>query len=72
MGEASEAVLDPKMVSPAVSRAISHFQNRLHAVSTGAAAAPAGAVRPKVGDAPNPFLGLPRDEFRALAKPGGW
>lgn len=66
--EAAEAALDPKVVSPAVSRAMSHFQNRLYAVSTGAAAAQAGAVRPKVADAPNPFLGLPRGEFRAVAR----
>ena len=33
ISEAAEAALDPRVVSPAVSRAISHFQNRLHAVT---------------------------------------
>ena len=37
--EAAEAALDPSVVSPAVSRAISHFQNRLHAVTVGVHAA---------------------------------
>lgn len=63
--EAAEAAIDPSAVSPAVSRAMSHFQNRLHAMTT-------GAVQPKdmpanVPDAPNPFIGLPRTEFRAVA-----
>ena len=63
--EAAEAAVDPSVVSPAVSRAISHFQNRLHAVTTGAAQAV--NVRTNVSDAPNPFIGLPRSEFRAFA-----
>lgn len=63
--EAAEAAIDPSKVSPAVSRAMSHFQNRLHAVTT-------GAFRPvnmttNVSDAPNPFIVLPRSEFRAFA-----
>jgi hypothetical protein len=66
--EVAEAAIDPKVVSPAVSRAMSHFQNRLHAVTTGAGAAQAKAARAKVADAPNPFLGLPRSDFRALAE----
>jgi hypothetical protein len=66
--EAAEAALDPKLVSPSVSRAMSHFQNRRYAVSTGPATDQAEAIRPTVADAPNPFLGLPRDEFRAVAK----
>lgn len=63
--EAAEAAIDPSVVSPAVSRAMSHFQNRLHAVTTGAAEAV--NVATNVSDAPNPFIGLPRSEFRAFA-----
>jgi hypothetical protein len=63
--EAAEAAIDPSVVSPAVSRSVSHFQNRLHAMTTGAA--PAASARTNVADAPNPFLGLPRSEFRAFA-----
>ncbi len=68
--EAAEAAIDPSLVTPAVSRAMSHFQNRLHAVAAGASAgaAQAGIARAKIADAPNPFLGLPRSEFRALAE----
>jgi hypothetical protein len=65
--EAAEAASDPRVVSPAVSRAMSHFQNRLHAVSTSAGADPVETGPPKGMDAPNPFVGLPRSEFRALA-----
>jgi hypothetical protein len=64
--EAAEAALDPNVVSPAVSRAISHFQNRLHAATVGARAPetkPAASA-----DAANPFSALPRQEFRALAE----
>jgi hypothetical protein len=63
--DAAEAAIDPSVVSPAVSRAMSHFQNRLHAVMTGASQAT--SARAAVADAPNPFLVLPRSEFRGLA-----
>ena len=62
--EDAEGAVDPNAVSPAVSRAMSHFQNRLHAVTAGAAAK---STRADIADAPNPFSGLPRREFRALA-----
>lgn len=63
--EDAKGAVDPSTVSPAVSRAMSHFQNRLHAVTAGGAkAANTGA---DVGDAPNPFVGLTRNEFRAFA-----
>jgi hypothetical protein len=63
--EAAEAAIDPTIVSPAVSRAMSHFQNRLHAVTTGG---PKAASEPAtIPDAPNPFSGLSRGEFRGLA-----
>ena len=62
--EDAEAAIDPSAVSPAVSRAMSHFQNRLHAVTAGAAEA--RSTRADVADAPNPFSGLPRNEFRAF------
>ena len=63
--EDAEAAIDPSAVSPAVSRAMSHFQNRLHAVTVGAAEA--RSTRADVADAPNPFSGLPRNEFRTFA-----
>lgn len=67
--EAAEASLIPRSVSPAVSRAMSHFQNRLHAVTvhTPPASGEPDARRMTAGDEPNPFLGLSRAEFRALA-----
>lgn len=33
--DAAEAALDPAVTSPAVTRAMSHFQNRLHAETAG-------------------------------------
>lgn len=63
--EAAEAAADPTAVSSAVSRAMSHFQNRLHAVTAGAAEA--RSTRANLADAPNPFSDLSRSEFRALA-----
>ena len=63
--EDAEAEIDPSTVSPAVSRAMSHFQNRLHAVTEGAAET--RSTRADIPDAPNPFSGLPRNEFRAFA-----
>ena len=63
--EDSEGAIDPSAVSPAVSRAMSHFQNRLHSATAGAAEA--RSTPADVADAPNPFLGLPRNEFRAFA-----
>lgn len=63
--EEAEAEIDPTIVSPAVSRAMSHFQNRLHAVTAGA---PQAVNEPAtVPDAPNPFSGLSRGEFRGFA-----
>jgi hypothetical protein len=66
--ETAEAAIDPGAVSPAVSRAMSHFQNRLHGLTTGAGAAYGATALSKGVDAPNPFLSLPRNEFRALAE----
>jgi hypothetical protein len=66
--ETAEAVIDPSVVSAAVSRAMSHFQNRLHGLTTGAGATHEATALSKGVDAPNPFLGLPRNEFRALAE----
>lgn len=63
--EASEAAIDPNTVSTAVSRAMSHFQNRLHAVT--ADATKAKGTRANIADTTNPFLSLSRDEFRAVA-----
>ena len=66
--ETAEAAIDPSVVSAAVSRAMSHFQNRLHGLTTGASATHGATALSKGMDAPNPFLGLPRNEFRALAE----
>ncbi|MCP3055775.1 hypothetical protein [Aurantimonas marianensis] len=63
--EAAEAAIDPTVVSPAVSRAMSHFQNRLHAVATDAARVK--STRVSIADAPNPFSALQRSEYRAFA-----
>ena len=63
--EDEEQVVDPSIVSPAVSRAMSHFQNRLHAVRADEAAAT--STRAAVADTPNPFADLTRGEFSALA-----
>ena len=63
--EDAEGGIDPSAVSLAVSRAMSHFQNRLHAVTVGAAEA--RSRRADIAGAPNPFSGLPRNEFRAFA-----
>jgi hypothetical protein len=63
--EDTEGAIDPSAVSPAVSRAMSHFQNRLHAVTTGAAETTSTIA--DVGDAPNPFSSLTRSEFRTFA-----
>jgi len=52
-------------VSPAVSRAMSRFHNRLHA--EGMKAAAAAAKRSTMGGVENPFSGLSRQEFRELA-----
>ncbi len=65
--EAAEAARDPLVMSPTVSRAMSRFQNRLHAVSDQGDAR-TSAPQPSGADAPNPFVALSRDEFRAFAK----
>lgn len=63
--EDAERAIDPSAVSPAVSRAMSHFQNQLHAVTAGAVEATGTSA--DVVDAPNPFSGLTRSEYRAFA-----
>lgn len=63
--EAAEAAIDPTAVSPAVSRAMSHFQNRLHAVKTDASETKSACAN--ATHAPNPFSNLSRSEFRAVA-----
>lgn len=60
--DAAEEGIDPDVVSPAVSRALSRFQNRLHAV---AASPPSSAASAAVL---NPFADLSREEFRDLAQ----
>jgi hypothetical protein len=62
--EAAEAAIDPTAISPAVSRAMSHFQNRLHAHTT---RAPEVKSARQFAEAANPFAGLSRSEYRAFA-----
>lgn len=65
--EAAEAALDPNVLSPAVSRAMSRFQNRLHAVLE--PTRPQAATDQSVAaDAINPFASLSREEFRGFAR----
>ena len=61
----AKQAIDPSAVSSAVSRAMSHFQNRLHTVTADEAAAT--SISAEVGDAPSPFANLTRGEFSALA-----
>lgn len=63
--EGAEVAIATNTVSPAVSRAMSHFQNRLHSAMAGANKTE--STRANLVDATNPFLGLSRDEFRAVA-----
>lgn len=63
--ETAEAAVDPAHVSPAVSRAISRFHNRLHAVRK--AVAPSTDRVRASEPVFNPFSALTRDEFRGFA-----
>lgn len=72
--QGSESLVQPAQlgaVSPAVSRAMSRFQNRLHAVQTlpvSNQARQSLAITRVDLEVRNPFLGLSRDEFRSLAE----
>lgn len=66
-GEATEAVADPTKVSPAVSRAMSAFHNRLYALCQASEAA-VMEPKPSSGFVENPFSDLDRLEFRAVAE----
>lgn len=66
--EAAEAALDPDAVSPAVSRAMSHFHNRLYALTAQPKAVVDGAAQQQQPPAANPFGALGRSEFRAFAQ----
>ena len=65
-GGADEAVADPTTVSPAVSRAMSAFHNRLYGLRQAGGAAEAEPA-PSYDVAENPFLDLDRKELRAVA-----
>lgn len=64
--ETAEAALDPNVYSPAVSRAMSRFQNRLHAV--GEPTRLQAETDLSVADAVNPFGSLSREDFRGFAR----
>ena len=66
-GGAVEPAVDPTRVSPAVSRAISAFHNRLYALRQASEAAVTEPT-PSSEFVENPFSDLGRREFRALAK----
>ena len=63
----AKATIDLNSVSPVVSRAMSRFQNRLHAVREATTQTSNRAPSPEVADAPNPFAELSLATFRALA-----
>ena len=66
-GEAGEPPVDPTRVSPAVSRAMSAFHNRLYALRQASGAAVTEPT-PSLGLVENPFSDLGRKEFRAVAE----
>lgn len=66
--EAAEAMLDPAVVSPAVSRTMSRFQNRLYAETLEKDRLASAVDHSAVSAAPNPFAAISRDEFRAFAR----
>ena len=66
-GGAPEAAADPTKVSPAVSRAMSAFHNRLYALRRAGGAAVAEPT-PSSDFVENPFSALGRREFRAVAE----
>ena len=61
-----EEVVDPGKVSPAVSRAMSRFHNRLYELRRATEATPTARV-PASAPVVNPFEALSREEFRAFA-----
>lgn len=65
--DAAEAAVDPSNVSPVVSRAMSRFHNRLHAVRQEAGKVSTERALPS-DPVDNPFAGLDRKKFRAFAK----
>jgi hypothetical protein len=65
--EAAEVALDPTVASPAVVRAMSRFQNRLHAETRDQRRA-TGSERASASEPYNPFATLSREEFRAFAR----
>lgn len=66
--EVDTAEIDLSRVSPVVSRAMSRFHNRLHAVRQATKPTSNRDPSPEVTDAPNPFAELSRAAFRALAE----
>ena len=65
-GGGDQAAADPTKVTPAVSRAMSAFHNRLYALRQAGGAAVAEPV-PSYDFVENPFSDLNRREFRAVA-----
>lgn len=63
----AQATVDLNRVSPVVSRAMSRYLNRLHAVRQATEPTVDRASTPEVADAPNPFAKLSRSAFRELA-----
>ena len=65
--DAAEATVDPSNISPAVSRAMSRFHNRLHALRQGSEKVSAERALPSK-PVDNPFAGLDRQKFRDFTK----
>ena len=59
---------DINKVTPSVSRAISHFQNLLHAAKGAAPSADRVRASSVTGTPANPFVSLDRGQFRSLAQ----
>lgn len=66
--DAAEATSGPAKVSPAVSRAMSRFQNRLYAVKQAASASADARARAALPPVENPFASLDRARFRRFAQ----
>ena len=62
VADAAVADIDPTVISPAVSRAMSHFHNKLHGLRAADALKPARSTQTAI----NPFATMSRDEFRGF------
>lgn len=66
--DTAEALLDPTVTSPAVTRAMSRFQNRLHAEAVAQRSITDAVQRSDLSQPIDPFAVLDREQFRGLAR----